>query len=137
MKRPVKGLAHACFRVRDLDAALAFYVGKLGLEHCFDFKNEQGERFGVYLKFGGKVFLELFQGAYEAEAEGSFMHLCLEVEDINAAVDQLRAAGLEVSDPVLGVDNTWQAWLADPDGNKLELHCYTPESWQAPFLGSE
>jgi hypothetical protein len=32
------------------------------------------------------------------------------------------------------MDHSWQAWITDPDGNKIELHDYTPESWQAPFL---
>ena len=48
---------------------------------------------------------------------------------------ELRARGVEVSDPKLGSDQSWQAWLADPDGNRIELHGYTPDSHQAPSLG--
>ncbi len=34
----------------------------------------------------------------------------------------------------MGSDHSWQAWLSDPDGNRVELHQYTPESWQTPAL---
>jgi predicted enzyme related to lactoylglutathione lyase len=56
------------------------------------------------------------------------------VDDIEQTVRALRARGVEVSEVKMGGDQSWQAWLADPDGNRIELHQYTPESWQAPFL---
>ena len=31
-------------------------------------------------------------------------------------------------------DRSLQAWLADPDGNRIELHQYRPESKQSPSL---
>lgn len=131
----VVGLAHVCFTVRDLDASLAFYCGKLGLAHAFDFTNEKGERFGVYLHAGGRSFIELFAGQLAEPAKGqSFRHICLEVDDVAAAVARLRAQGIEATAPKLGSDRSWQAWLADPDGNRIELHGYTPESRQAPHL---
>jgi len=34
----------------------------------------------------------------------------------------------------LGSDNSYQCWLDDPDGNRIELHQYTPESRQTPHL---
>ena len=51
-----------------------------------------------------------------------------------ATVATLRERGLEVSDPKLGTDRSWQAWITDPDGNRIELHHYTAESKQAPHL---
>ena len=55
---------------------------------------------------------------------------CLEVENLERMVTELRQKGLEVTDPKLGMDQSWQSWLADPDGNRIELHQYTPESKQ-------
>lgn len=131
----IRALAHACFVVSDLEASLAFYCDQLGLKHAFDFLNEEGERTGVYLHVGGRSFIELFRGSLKERAEGqSYRHLCLEVEDLPAAVATLRARGVEVSEPKRGRDHSWQAWLSDPDGNRIELHAYTPESQQAPFL---
>jgi lactoylglutathione lyase len=131
----LKALAHVCFRVQDLDASIDFYVGKLGLTHAFDFVNDQGVRFGVYLHVGGRSFVELFQGQPgEPEKPRSWQHFCLEVEDVKAAAKDLTAKGVEVTEPHLGADGSWQVWIQDPDGNRIELHSYTPESKQAPHL---
>ena len=131
----LRALAHACYTVRDLDAAVGFFVEKLGMAPAFDFVNDQGQRYGVYLHVGGRSFIELFTGNHDATQGGSYRHICLEVEDVAEAVETLRGRGVEITDAKLGLDNSWQAWITDPDGNRLELHSYTPESWQAPALG--
>ncbi|HOX37492.1 MAG TPA: VOC family protein [Candidatus Brocadiia bacterium] len=136
----IKGFAHICFRVRNLDSAIAFYCDKLGLKPAFDFINENGERFGIYIRFGGRNFLELFKappqkpGETAAGNEAGYQHMCLEVDDLPATVAALRANGVQVSEPTLGKDQSWQAWLSDPEGNRIELHSYTASSWQAPWL---
>lgn len=131
----ITNLAHLCFVVRDLDATLEFYVGKLGLEHGFDFIKDDGARHGFYLKVGGGSFIECFQGQTEPAGNTSYKHFCLEVDDLAATVTDLRAKGVEISDAKLGLDQSWQAWLSDPDGNRIELHQYTPESWQIVRVG--
>ncbi|HUT19546.1 MAG TPA: VOC family protein [Anaerolineae bacterium] len=131
----ITGIAHTCYTVSDLERSIAFYRDGLGLEPAFDFTNAEGRRFGLYLHAGGRNFIELFEGQLGERAEGqSFRHVCLEVDDIEATVTALRERGVEVSDPKLGNDQSWQAWIADPDGNRFELHQYTPESWQTPSL---
>ena len=131
----ITGVAHACFTVSDLERSLAFYRDGLGFTPAFDFRDENGRRFGLYLYVGGRNFIEIFEGQVGDPAEGqSFRHICLEVDDIQATVKTLRERGVEVSDPKLGKDQSYQAWITDPDGNRFELHQYTPESWQAPSL---
>ena len=131
----IKSLAHLCFTVRDLNVSEAFYRDKLGLRTAFDFINDKGVRFGIYLHVGGRSFIELFQGKVgQPAADQTFKHFCLEVDDVAAAVKELRAKGVEVTDSKMGSDHSWQAWLADPDGNKIELHGYTRESKQAPWV---
>jgi glyoxylase I family protein len=131
----VTNMAHACFIVADLERSLHFYQDGLGLPLAFDFKNEKGGRRGVYLHLGGRNFIELFVGEVAEPAKAqSFRHICLEVDDIQATVADLRNKGIEVSEPKYGIDCSWQAWITDPDGNRIELHDYTPESWQAPWL---
>lgn len=132
----IRNIAHACFTVSDLERSLRFYRDGLGLPEAFDFINDEGHRFGVYLHVGGRNFLELFEGTLTDPAEGqSYRHICLEVEDITATVATLAQRGIEASPVKLGRDQSYQAWLTDPDGNRIELHQYTPESWQAPSLG--
>ncbi len=131
----ITGIAHACYIVTDLDRAIAFYRDQVGLPVAFEFRKEDGQRYGVYLKAGRRTFIELFSAAAVCQAEGvSYKHLCLEVDDMKSTVASLRAKGVEVTEPTFGIDKSWQAWLKDPEGNSFELHQYTAESWQTPFL---
>jgi catechol 2,3-dioxygenase-like lactoylglutathione lyase family enzyme len=131
----ITGVAHLCFVVANLEASIAFYCGKLGMKPAFDFVNDSGQRFGLYVHAGGRSFLELFGGRVaDRAADQCYQHLCLEVDDIQATAKAIRDAGVEVSEVKLGGDRSWQAWLADPDGNRIELHQYTPQSKQTPHL---
>lgn len=127
----ITNLAHICFTVSNLEASIDFYQNKLGFSHTFDFIDSDGRRFGVYLHIGGRNFIELFEGKLDAQAQSaSYRHFCLEVDDINTTVSDLRSSGIEVSEIKMGSDHSWQAWLSDPDGNRIELHQYTAESKQ-------
>ena len=130
----ITNLAHACFHTRDLDAIVRYYSDGLGLPVAFEFRRDDGTRFGLYIRVGRRTFLEFFLGDVPSGGSAAFRHICLEVDDLAATVATLRERGIEVSDPVLGSDHSWQAWTADPDGNAIEFHQYTPESWQAPHL---
>jgi predicted enzyme related to lactoylglutathione lyase len=80
---------------------------------------------------GERNFIELFQCKVDRSVEGySYRHFCLEVDDINVTAPELRERGVEVTEVKMGSDNSWQAWLTDPDGNRIELHQYTRESKQ-------
>ena len=46
----------------------------------------------------------------------------------------LRAQGVESTEMELGGDGAWQAWITDPDGNRIELHQYTDASLQNAHL---
>jgi catechol 2,3-dioxygenase-like lactoylglutathione lyase family enzyme len=131
----ITGLAHACFLTSDLDRAIHFYHDQLGLPIAFEFKRDDGTRYGVYFKLGRRTFIEFFLGTLAERAKDqTYRHICLEVDDLPATVATLRARGVTVSDPKLGTDQSWQAWIGDPDGNAIELHAYTPASWQAPHF---
>ena len=131
----ITGIAHVCFTVSDLERSLEFYRDGLGFKLAFDFRDENGRRRGAYLHLGRRNFVELFVGTLGERAEGqSYRHTCLEVDDIEATVHALRERGIEVSEPKLGGDQSWQAWISDPDGNRIELHHYTARSKQAPHL---
>jgi lactoylglutathione lyase len=127
----VKGVAHVCFIVHDLAKAVDFYQNVLGLKPAFDFINEKGQRFGIYMHAGHRTFIELFQSGHDQPADGqSYRHLCLEVDDVTKSVTRIKQHGVKVSEAKKGTDLSWQAWLEDPDGNKIELMSYTHESKQ-------
>ena len=131
----IAGLSHACFVVADLERSLAFYRDRLGMPVAFEFRSAEGKLTGVYLHVGARTFVELFQGKPEPTAQNaSYKHICLEVDEIEATVAELTRRGVEVTGKKLGSDNSWQAWLTDPDGNRLELHAFTPKSKQVDAL---
>jgi catechol 2,3-dioxygenase-like lactoylglutathione lyase family enzyme len=131
----IKDIAHTCYRVRDLSRAIKFYCDVIGLKQAFEFINKEGKRTGVYIHVGGRNFIELFEGeVLEQKGAGSYLHLCLEVDEIKATVTELRERGIEVSEPKFGGDGSWQAWITDPDGNRIELMQYTKESKQETAL---
>jgi len=57
-------------------------------------------------------------------------HLCLEVEDLDATIAEIRMNDWEITDKKFGCDNSWQAWITDPSGVEIELMQYTEESSQ-------
>lgn len=131
----ITGIAHLCLAVKDLDAMEKFYVNILGLRKAFDFKKDDGHRYGLYLQVGNRAFIELFEGRKDGESSNSsYRHICLEVNNLSTTVDEIRARGVETTSPKLGSDHAWQAWVNDPEGNAIELHGYTPTSLQTPYL---
>lgn len=132
-------VAHTAFDVHDMDASLAFYA-KLGITESFRLFRDDGSLMLVYLHLGGDRFLELFPNGPEpgTATRGSFAHFCLRSDDLHADVERLRAQGVEItSGPSLGLDANWQAWVKDPDGNRIELMQIAPESPQAHVARGE
>jgi catechol 2,3-dioxygenase-like lactoylglutathione lyase family enzyme len=123
----IKQLAHICIRSADLARTEAFYVDGLGMERFFDFERN-GDLFGFYLKAGANTFIEVFKG--EPDKPGNINHVALEVSDMDALLEHLRARGIHHTEKKLGADHSWQAWLEDPDGVRIELHEYTADSSQ-------
>jgi lactoylglutathione lyase len=128
----ITDLGHTAFAAYDLERSLAFYE-QLGLHEAFRLHHEDGSLMLVYLHVAGDRFLELFPGGPEPvrNRPGSFMHLCLVVDDLRPMVEQLRTAGVIIEqEPKQGLDYNWQAWIRDPDGNAIELMQLVGESPQ-------
>jgi catechol 2,3-dioxygenase-like lactoylglutathione lyase family enzyme len=124
----IKRLAHICIHSNDLSKTEEFYCRALGMTRHFDFERNGG-LFGFYLKAGDDSFIEVFKGKPGA-SDGNIKHLALEVDDIESVLTKVAGEGFPVGEKKLGADHSWQAWLEDPDGVKIELHEYTAESSQ-------
>jgi lactoylglutathione lyase len=130
----VKAIGHIAIRVRDIERSLAFYGGHLDFAEMFRL-NRDGRLWIVYLRITDDQFLELFpdadtERAPPASANG-LNHLCLEVEDIEATLASLAERGVPLARPKsLGADGNYQAWLEDPDGNRIELMQLSSDSLQ-------
>lgn len=126
----LKQLAHVCILARDLAATERFYCDLLGLKKAFNF-DKDGQIIGFYLGLGGRTFIEVFANEHvDAACRAVIDHLCLEVESMDAIIEHVRTNGYEITDKKLGCDNTWQAWLSDPGGVRIELFEYTAQSSQ-------
>lgn len=133
----ITAIGHVAFRVTDLDRALGFYCGKLGFHEAFRLDREgQPSPWIVYLQLAEGQFLELFPGGEGDVAprgrRAGYNHFCLLVDDLDATLESLRGAGVTVDgEPKVGMDGNRQYWIADPDGNEIELMQIMPGSRQA------
>ena len=122
----IVGLAHVAIKVTDLDRSLDFYINRLGFPEMLRLNKDDGSTWLVYLRITDDQYLEVFPGAENDRAPGwdanGMNHMCLAVEDIDAVVKRIEAAGISLLLPLkLAVDGNRQAWLEDPDGNRIEL----------------
>ncbi|MGC5038887.1 MULTISPECIES: VOC family protein [unclassified Streptomyces] len=104
-------------RPTDPERSRAFYGEQLGLAVYREFGTGP-ERGTVYFMGGG--FLEV-SGRSETPAAPS-VRLWLQVDDVTAARDELRAKGVEIVRPP--VKEPWglvEMWIADPDGTPIVL----------------
>jgi glyoxylase I family protein len=126
----IKQLAHINIGAFDLASSENFYCNVLDMTKTFEFiKN--GELYGFYAGFGNNTFIEVFIETRSIEDRPTMMrHLCLEVEDIDTAIANIRAKGWAVTNKKFGGDNSWQCWITDPSGVPIELMQYTKESSQ-------
>lgn len=109
------GIHHVSINVTDVEAAIAFYTERLGLT-VRDDRPDFGFP-GAWLDAGGQQIHLI--GAPTPQNLGQ--HLALHVADLDAAIGELRAQGLEVTD-ASPVGTSLQAFLVDPSGNAVELH---------------
>jgi lactoylglutathione lyase/glyoxylase I family protein len=131
----IKQVAHVCIFAHDLGATEAFWTEVLGMKIAFRF-TRNGAPYGFYLDAGGRTHIEVFEKPdTEFSDRNQINHICLEVHSLDEAVAAIRARGVEITDKKLAVDDTWQAWTADPNGVKIELFEYTEKS--AQFIGGD
>ena len=140
-------MAHTTFQVSDMDRYIDFYVGKLGLTEHFRLYNADGSLWIVYLRCEDGRFIELFttEDAPHYDKHGTFQHVCFEVDDLSACGNEMIEKGLDIylgpthlgkkaSYPYkaefVGKCGSRAFYVADPDGNEVEIMEYLPTSLQ-------
>lgn len=126
---------HTMLRVRNLDAALDFYVKKLGLKEVRRREDEKGRFTLVFLAAGGDDSLveaskptgfeaptiELtynWDGDEDYSEARYFGHLAYEVDDIHATCERLMKAGVTINRPPR---DGRMAFIRSPDKHSIEL----------------
>ena len=128
------GIGHIAIRVKDVGRTLDFYVRKLGFAEMFRLERD-GKLWIIYLRITDEQYLEVFPEAEgdrapPREANG-LNHFCVTVSDIDAALECIVGAGVPIArEKQLGADGNLQAWIEDPDGNRIELMQMAADSMQ-------
>ena len=105
------GAVNVWYRVRDLDAARAFYAGVLGFEQTFS--DDEGR--WARLK-RDDMEIALWESTGDEGGVAS-----INVPDVRAEADRLRAAGIEVGVIVELHGQVRIVDVFDPDGNRIQL----------------
>ncbi len=120
---------HTMIRIADIDAALDFWVTKLGLVETRRTENETGRYTLIFLaapddegraKAERSPEVELTYN-WDAETYGggrNFGHLAYQVDDIYALCARLQAAGVTINRPPR---DGRMAFVKSPDGISIEL----------------
>ena len=117
-------LVHTNMRVRDIDASLRFYEA-LGFERRG--KLDFGSAYNVYLGLpgdGDRLELTVNVGREQPyDLGGGYGHIALTVEDLDAKLTELAAAGIEPERPPYnpGGRDVRICFVQDPDGYRVEL----------------
>jgi catechol 2,3-dioxygenase-like lactoylglutathione lyase family enzyme len=99
------------YHVRDLDAARAFYTGKLGFTETY----LDGDGWAKLER--GQMRIALAEG--EPQQEGAVA--VIDIDDVKAEVERLRGEGIEVGTVLELHAEVRVADVFDPDGNRLQL----------------
>jgi lactoylglutathione lyase len=105
-------------QVSDVQRALGFYCDLLGFERAYSFPSDDDPQFASLAIDGGKLGL----GATDDPIESGSTSIWLYTDDVDAAVADLREAGVRVvAEPA---DQPWgerMASVADPDGYVVHI----------------
>jgi catechol 2,3-dioxygenase-like lactoylglutathione lyase family enzyme len=112
------------YLVHDVDAAVAFYTGRLG----FTLERRMGPAFAIVAHDDLTLWLSGPQSSASRPmpdgsrpGPGGWNRLVLEVEDLEAEVERLKRAGLTFRNEIVTGPGGKQILLQDSAGNPVEL----------------
>lgn len=121
-------LLHTMMRVGDLKTSIAFYTEVLGMTLLRQTDYPDGRFTLAFLGYGNEqdnTVLELTHNwdTSSYELGNGYGHIAIEVDDVYAACDKIRAnGGKVVREPgPMKHGTTILAFVEDPDGYKIEL----------------
>lgn len=133
----IKCIAHAAYKITDMEKSLKFYCEGLGFKKKFELQDEQGRPWIQYLEIVPEQFIELFYDYDVLAAEKKdnnhigYLHLSIEVTDLIKFKKDSEDNGITFDGEIgMESDNTYQLWVTDPDGNRIEFMEYTKASLQ-------
>ena len=120
-------LNHFGLYVKDMDESTKFYTENMGFRKAFSFTDGAGHPV-VYLQIDRNTFLEMTPA--DKDHPAGFSHGGILSGDVKATVSALQKKGLKVEDVHLGGTKALISNTLDPNGVRMELLSYPPESLQ-------
>ena len=118
----IKGIDYVMYKVSDLKKSIVFYEKTLGLK--LDSSGEGWAEFTV-----GNLALVLGSWEFDAKKAGCGNGVALAVDDVAAALAELKKKGVKVEGDVWETPVCKGGTILDPDGNKIYLHKRDDESF--------
>jgi catechol 2,3-dioxygenase-like lactoylglutathione lyase family enzyme len=124
---------HVAFRVANVERAVKWYADAFGARKVFHGEPQAGRQELMFLEFAPGQHIEIFthgtgRVSIPANAIG-YQHFCLVVDDIDNAISHLATMNVHPERPVReGRSHYRIAFVADPDGNVIELMEIRPQS---------
>lgn len=122
------GTHHIALQTRDYETSMSFYTEVMGMEKAAEF--DGGGRRIALLDIGDGSHLELFEPLPDAAPpgdayDGILFHVAFATTDIAAALERVRAAGMEIITDLTNADlgplNVTIAFFKGPSGEVVEL----------------
>ena len=112
-----------------------FYRDQVGFEEMTRLTHENGDTWLIYLRITDDQYLELMTGAETTQAPpdgpAGVTHFCFTIDDLDAESARLASVGIELTSQITtGLDGNLGAWIADPEGNRIELMEMAPNCIQ-------
>jgi catechol 2,3-dioxygenase-like lactoylglutathione lyase family enzyme len=131
----ILGLAHAAFRVSDIEKSRAFYKDFLGFAEPFSLSNPDGSLSLTFIKINDSQYIELFPGL--DPGADRLHHLALHTDDGERMRLYLASRGVKVPDHVpKGRIGNLNFNITDPDGHTIEVVEYAADGWSRREKGT-
>lgn len=121
-------LLHTMLRVGNLDRSIEFYTNVLGMQLLRRKDYPDGKFTLAFVGYGEEADNTVIELTYNWDTDSydlgnAYGHIAIEVDDVYAAVDQLRNRGGKVIREAgpMNAGTTILAFVEDPDGYQIEL----------------
>ena len=115
---PIAGVDFVCVPVQDIDRAVEFYGGVLGLPE----RKRWGSMPGVEFQAGELTLALMVPEAFGQTFSPNALPIAFQVDDVDGVRGALQEQGIEFHGEIIDSGVCHQAFFRDPDGNPLDLH---------------
>jgi predicted enzyme related to lactoylglutathione lyase len=118
----VTGVDFVCVPTQDINAAMEFYGGVLGLEPSKRWQRGDEEPMGAEFEPGTVTVALLNSEKLGIEFQANKVPIAFQVDDVAAARAELESRGISFEGDIVDSGVCHMAYFSDPDGNALMLH---------------